>query len=40
MLVQAVFDQVGSRLVKYYEYAADGSIRLTRRVTDEYFPAE
>lgn len=27
-------------VTEYYEYAENGSIRLTRRVTDEYFPAE
>ena len=39
-LVTSTRENAVTYVTEYYEYAADGSIRLTRRVTDEYFPAE
>lgn len=39
-LVTSTRENAVTCLTEYYEYAEDGTIRLTRRVTDEYFPAE
>ena len=39
-LITNTRENAATYVTEYYEYTADGSIRLTRRVTDEYFPAE